>query len=241
MADNHSVKPGEGGIIKELNPNDVLTGRGPSSYSHPGNVLFRRLCLQKWQSYANSRPKRSGEKKVPKKILMAEVVTYFRNMNPPGRFLHHNEEDGHWIEIGDKKAIEKAVYLLRGTDLSPDGNGTSIKNDADSPRQSLTSAQSASSAQSTAKSVIGSERMSMYHQLRNERAFGPTLPTTFDLENTAVDIEELMTSSIGEWDEDDQEERRVNNHTRGDVTTDEVVAETTPGRVTSEQEHSGEG
>ena len=191
--DNHSsfVEPEKGGPIKEFNPNDVLTGRGSSVYSHPGNVLFRKLCLQKWKSCANSH-KRSGGKEVSKKILMAEVVAFFRNMNPPGRFL--NEEMGHWIEIGDKKAIEKAVSLLRGANLSHEGI---INDSSESPRLGV-SLSSQSSAQS-----VRLEKMSIYHQLRNERAFGPTLPTTFDFERTPVDIKQMMTSSIGEWQEDD--------------------------------------
>ena len=123
---------------------------------------------------------------------MAEVVAFFRNMNPPGRFL--NEEMGHWIEIGDKKAIEKAVSLLRGANLSHEGI---INDSSESPRLGV-SLSSQSSAQS-----VRLEKMSIYHQLRNERAFGPTLPTTFDFERTPVDIKQMMTSSIGEWQEDD--------------------------------------
>lgn len=36
-----------------------------------------------------------------------------RNLDPPGRFLEKNPDDGLWYDIGDKKACEKTAQALR--------------------------------------------------------------------------------------------------------------------------------
>ena len=81
---------------KEINPNDVLSGRGGKVNAHPGNVGFRNLVN------AFKRPYLAAKKN--EKVNIADrLVMQIRNMNPPGRFLCEDGEDC-WYEIGDVKA-----------------------------------------------------------------------------------------------------------------------------------------
>jgi len=45
--------------------------------------------------------------------ISRSIVTKVRNLNPPGRFLEKNLDDGLWYDIGDKKAAEKTAQALR--------------------------------------------------------------------------------------------------------------------------------
>ena len=100
----------------EPGPHDVLLGRGLGTYTHVGNVNFRKLVNQHKLRYVACC-------KVDKPKIARELVAYWRKLDPPGRFLDRNEPqkkgdssnpaDSEWHEIGDKKAQEKASQCLR--------------------------------------------------------------------------------------------------------------------------------
>jgi hypothetical protein len=41
------------------------------------------------------------------------IVRAIRNGDPPGRFLKKDDKSGKWVDIGDKRAAEKASQALR--------------------------------------------------------------------------------------------------------------------------------
>lgn len=104
----YDIPPGYGGLVKEPNVNDVLSGRGGRINSHPGNVHFRLLVNQHKHVYLSKQTKKLEKVKVADKIVQA-----IRNMVPAGRFLKEDPATQQWIEIGDKKARKKAGQAMR--------------------------------------------------------------------------------------------------------------------------------
>jgi len=48
-----------------------------------------------------------------KSIIEMEVVSTWRDLSPPGRFLRKDEETGLWNDIGDDDAAIKCSHVLR--------------------------------------------------------------------------------------------------------------------------------
>ena len=94
------VNPGDGGLISELNINDVLSGRGGRINNHPGNITFRTVVEDYRREYLDPRIR-----KLEKKYVARRVVAQIRSANPPGRFLTEDPDNkGRYVEIGDQKA-----------------------------------------------------------------------------------------------------------------------------------------
>jgi len=93
--------------IEKPGPNDVMTGRGGGTNSHPGNIKFRRIVEDKKSTYQASSTKEKTD-------LTKEVVADWRALDPPGRFLERNSETGLWDDIGDSLARVKCSQLFRG-------------------------------------------------------------------------------------------------------------------------------
>ena len=92
--------------IKEPNQNDVLSGRGGKINSNPGNIHFRTMVKEYKDRYLETRKK--------EKLAVAKVVVnLIRDLDPPGRFLEKPKNSEYWVDIGTKRAIEKASQLLR--------------------------------------------------------------------------------------------------------------------------------
>lgn len=87
----------------QINARDVLCGRGGGTNNHPGNRHFREVVSAYQPQYITS-------KKRDKKFIAAKVVEIIRESG--GRFLQ-KINDVQWIDIGDKKAIEKTSQALR--------------------------------------------------------------------------------------------------------------------------------
>lgn len=88
----------------ELTESDVLCGRGGMTNHHAGNIFFRKLVRMKQEIYLQA-------SKREKASVARDIVSFIRNMNPPGRFL---KKDGNsWKDIGDRKAREKTSQALR--------------------------------------------------------------------------------------------------------------------------------
>ena len=105
--------PIEGGIFGTVNAEghivvadqDILCGRGGATNHHKGNKRFRDIV-------ALHRPDYVTAQKIKKPDVARKIVKAIRMANPPGRFLKKNDA-GLWIDIGDKKAAEKASQALR--------------------------------------------------------------------------------------------------------------------------------
>lgn len=90
--------------------NDVMCGRGGGTNNHIGNIRFRQLVNGHKLRYL-------AATKSEKPMVSREVVTIWRGLQPPGRFLMQEKgqsgNTGRWYDIGDKKAREKASQCLR--------------------------------------------------------------------------------------------------------------------------------
>ena len=92
--------------------NDVMCGRGGGTNNHIGNIRFRQLVNGHKLRYL-------AATKSEKPMVSKEVVTIWRGLQPPGRFLQQSKKDsnqpggGTWSDIGVKKAREKASQCLR--------------------------------------------------------------------------------------------------------------------------------
>lgn len=102
------IAPKNGGLIIDIQKNDVLCGRGGAINSHHGNIEFRALVSQHRGVYLSA-----STKKLDKADIAAQIVNIVRSMNPPGRFLKEDRSNQGWFEIGDVKAIKKAGQAMR--------------------------------------------------------------------------------------------------------------------------------
>lgn len=120
--DNADDSDGEGVLgpnkdIKKPGLHDVLLGRGGGTNNHTGNVTFRQLVNKHKMRYLAC-------SKVDKPKVARDVVELWRKLEPPGRFLQRKDETKKgpgsvkdenivWVEVGEKKAREKASQCLR--------------------------------------------------------------------------------------------------------------------------------
>lgn len=88
----------------EINPNDVLCGRGGLTNSHIGNKRFRYIVAEYQQEYLHSR-------KNEKKTIARKIVA--RTKENGGRFLQRSANSSVWSEVTQKKALEKTSQALR--------------------------------------------------------------------------------------------------------------------------------
>ena len=112
-----SVNPsGAGGYITQLNPNDVLFGRGSGPNDHEGNIRFRILVGENKTAYMATNHRQTKAK------IAREIVGSVLEKN--GRFLKkvelaEAEELGipkgidAWISVDEETIMEKAKQALR--------------------------------------------------------------------------------------------------------------------------------
>ena len=94
--------------IVDVQPNDVLSGRGGATNSHSGNRKFRSLVKEYQAQYLKA-------KKRDKPAVASLVVEQVRKRG--GRFLRRTDRNQQgpvlWYDIGDDRAREKTCQALR--------------------------------------------------------------------------------------------------------------------------------
>ena len=95
--------------ITQIEPEDVLSGRGGATNSHSGNRAFRTLVKDHQNQYLKA-------KKRDKPAVASMIVDLVRKKG--GRFLRRwdtNAATGQvlWVDIGDDRAREKTCQALR--------------------------------------------------------------------------------------------------------------------------------
>merc|ERR1712166_728289 len=89
---------------KEINPNDVLCGRGGLTNSHVGNQSFRCVVAEYQLEYLTAR-------KSEKKGIAQRIVA--RIKENCGQFLQRSANSDNWSISSDKRAVEKTSQALR--------------------------------------------------------------------------------------------------------------------------------
>eukprot|EP00536_Pseudo-nitzschia_multiseries_P006046 jgi/Psemu1/324180/estExt_fgenesh1_pg.C_1240025 len=90
--------------ILEPRDTDVLCGRGGAALRHPGNQTYRKLVELNKLLYTTC-------PKTEKLKISRSIVAAIREQN--GRFLERKKGKEFWLDIGDKKAVEKTSQALR--------------------------------------------------------------------------------------------------------------------------------
>ena len=93
------------GIVMPSN-NDVLHGRGPTIFNHPGNVKFRSIIDTKRMEYVQAKKNKIKEQ------VAREVYSTIRGLSPPGRFLR-KESDGLYYIQDEGVTMAKIKQSLR--------------------------------------------------------------------------------------------------------------------------------
>jgi hypothetical protein len=104
--------------------NDILCGRGGLTNHHKGNKRFRDLV-------SLHRPDYIRAVKVSTPTVARMIVRAIRNSDPPGRFLQKDTTTNKWVDIGDKRAAEKASQALRERPLEDRANEKQGKPEVD--------------------------------------------------------------------------------------------------------------
>ena len=104
--------------ITQPGPNDVMYGRGGDTNAHIGNQKFRYIVESLKSKYSHAPHSE-------KSSIAMDIVSLWRKLDPPGRFLkQHDEQDdgeerdgqsvgGTWYDVGDKEAKKKTSQTLR--------------------------------------------------------------------------------------------------------------------------------
>ena len=105
--------------MTQIQPKDVLFGRGGATNNHEGNRNFRKLVADHQPIYLMAR-------KRDKRDIAQRIVSLVRSVG--GRFLKRDESNSNsenWIDVGDKRACEKTSQALReGLDIRRNGTST---------------------------------------------------------------------------------------------------------------------
>ena len=103
---HHLMPPME--YVRDIQPKDVLSGRGGATNAHSGNKEFRRLVHRHRREYVDA-------KKKDKPAVAKRIVDLVREEG--GRFLQKVEGSPSgellYYDIGDDKAREKTCQALR--------------------------------------------------------------------------------------------------------------------------------
>lgn len=98
-----SPSPSPSPSLSEINPDDVLCGRGGMTNNHEGNRRFRELVAQHQSEYLLAKKKQKME-------IANRIVRIIEHRG--GRFLKKHA-DGVWAPVPPKKAQTKTSQALR--------------------------------------------------------------------------------------------------------------------------------
>ena len=96
----------EGSVVKTLNVNDILLGRGGHNNKYIGNERLRQMVAEQVQCYAMAT-------KLKKTKMVRAIVRHIRSLDPPGRFLRMTDTVATYEDAGDKFASEKVSQVFR--------------------------------------------------------------------------------------------------------------------------------
>lgn len=122
---------------------DVLSGRGKTIASHPGNLRFRRIVSEHYdKNYCSS------YRTIEKRALADSIIKHIEGLNPPGRFLvkksnrsrSSSDLGGPWELMTYESALKKTVQALRDAnreDRSGYAKGVPVTEDVKRRRKDL--------------------------------------------------------------------------------------------------------
>ncbi|CAB9498198.1 expressed unknown protein [Seminavis robusta] len=90
----------------DLQPRDVLLGRGGSTYTHSGNRLLRTFLDEQYMGTWNSLTSKKAKTTLTRQIVMDLETEGFR-------FLRWDDVSNEWIMVDQNVAREKIATLLR--------------------------------------------------------------------------------------------------------------------------------
>ncbi|CAB9518066.1 expressed unknown protein [Seminavis robusta] len=88
-----------------INANDVLCGRGKTSFNHVGNRRFRHIISESIDDYNNA-----GSRKA-KSAVVKKVHDHIRATG--GRFLKMDSSEREWVELSQQRSLEKVSHAIR--------------------------------------------------------------------------------------------------------------------------------
>jgi len=86
-------------------PNDVLCGRGPKSFKHPGNQRLRTLIVLSLERYDRC------ESRKQKTLLIREIIQSI--LKGGGRFLKFDKTNDGWFDGGMQAARSRVGFAFR--------------------------------------------------------------------------------------------------------------------------------
>lgn len=187
--------------IKNPHENDILLGRGRTSWSHSGNQHFRAFVGVHLKSYAESTNRSEKTKTVD--LIYDEII------QSGGRFLKLDSASNTWHQVGKSVAREKIAHTLRDAVTlriklaSPDGDDSLERRRFGAG--SVVSAKNSPSISSIKKQEIASDRTPRFgvdddelpHDTASgkERGGGDDAPFTCIEPKTEVGLPSLLTAT----------------------------------------------
>lgn len=103
----------------EIEPTDVLCGRGKTSFNHVGNRRFRDIIANSVDKY------NSAKSRLEKSMVVHSIVEQVKKVK--GRFLKQDRFSGRWYELDERQAKEKVGHAIRDATSSVDPKKKSLK------------------------------------------------------------------------------------------------------------------
>ena len=96
----------------EIQPTDVLCGRGKQAFNNQGNRRFRDLIAASTDKYINA------SSRLEKSMVVHSIVEQVKKIG--GRFLKQDRYTGRWYELDERQAKEKVGHAIRDATASID-------------------------------------------------------------------------------------------------------------------------
>lgn len=171
-----------------VNGNDVLCGRGKTSFNHVGNRRFRHIISESIEDYNNA-----GSRKA-KSAVVKRVHDVIRATG--GRFLKMDATQRAWVELAQQRSLEKVSHAIR--------DATSTNETMKVKKTQVKSAAAHVAAHVECGLVPLERKMGHHEDASEERVFlkpvesfhTPSLPAVGDLTSTSVLLIEDSSSVL---------------------------------------------
>ncbi|CAB9515421.1 Nitrilase family, member 2 [Seminavis robusta] len=188
----------------DIEPTDVLCGRGKTSFNHVGNRRFRDLIAASTDKY------NSAKSRLEKSMVVHAIVEQVKKVK--GRFLKQDRYTGRWYELDERQAKEKVGHAIRDatSTMHPKNKKVKPKHHSSGTSADLTSFLK-NTATASAKKGTPARTVSNSSTISSRSDTASTCPTTPIACNKTKITSSLTTTDAFSWDDADLEPLHVDS------------------------------
>lgn len=183
-------------IIDKTNENDILGGRGNGPNLTKGNLRYIDLVKEMRPGYVSCSSLKT------KTEIAKNLYCKIKSLNPSGRFLkkmNSDVDDGLWIELSEKEALNKIKQALRERKHIGNDNKNSTEKDLSNTKLKNDKSEACSSSQPgppqlDVKMSFDSGSIDDISMLSN--AFEKSVPNYLEVKSSSLTSSQLRDSEL---------------------------------------------